>query len=218
MRFGGRVRAIIGAGRGILSDLPGARLDSDPIELFASWFSAAVRAGIYLPEAMTLATCDSKNRPRARIVLLKRFDERGFVFYTNYSSHKAGELDANAHAALVLHWSTLQRQVRIEGSVTKLSQEASAEYFQTRPRGSRIGAWASRQSSQLESREQLINRVAEHTQEFDGREIPLPPFWGGYLVNPVRIEFWQGRKSRLHERVVFTRKGQEPWQAHMLYP
>ena len=218
MRLADKVRAILGAGRGILTELPGARLDSDPFELFASWFSTAVRAGIYLPEAMTLASCDSENRPRARIVLLKRFDERGFVFFTNYASQKARELEANAHAALVLHWSVLQRQVRIEGSVTKLSQEESNKYFQTRPRGSRIGAWASRQSARLESRSQLLHRVEQHTGEFEGQEIPLPPFWGGYLLNPVRIEFWQGRKSRLHERVVFTRKNQEPWQAHMLYP
>lgn len=218
MRLSDRVRALLGAGRGLVTNLPAARLDDDPVELFASWFQTAMQARIYLPEAMTLATCDAEGRPRARIVLLKRFDERGFVFFTNYASHKAEELALNPRAALVLHWNVLERQIRIEGSVERLSSVESDEYFRTRPRGSRIGAWASRQSSQLSARQELLDRVEQTEQEFEDQVVPVPPFWGGYLLAPLRIEFWQGRRSRLHERVVFTRENQGAWQAQLLYP
>ena len=204
--------------RGILSELPAADPEDNPFILFESWFDEAVRTDIYLPEAMTLATCTENGRPRARIVLLKRFDQRGFVFFTNYTSHKARELTTNPYAALVLHWGILQRQIRIEGPVTKFPTEESAAYFRTRPRGSRIGAWASRQSASLKSRQELVDRVTRHTQEFANTDVPLPPFWGGYLLSPSCMEFWQGRKDRLHERVVFTREASGPWHAEMLYP
>ena len=218
MRLAERVQSILGASRGMMSKMPAARLTDNPIELFASWFNDASKARVCLPESMTLATCDSEGRPRARIVLLKRFDERGFVFFTNYTSPKANELEACPHAALVLHWNILQRQVRIEGSVDKLPRQTSADYFQTRPRGSRIGAWASKQSTVLESRDELLSRVQSRTKEFQNQEVPLPPFWGGYCLAPSRIEFWQGRKSRLHERVEFTRDQEGAWSARMLYP
>ena len=207
-----------GAGHKIQSELPAASVDDDPIQLFASWFETAAQAGICLPEAMTLATCDSQGRPRARIVLLKRFDERGLVFFTNYTSEKARELADNPHAALLLHWHVLERQIRIEGRVDKLPREESDAYFQSRPRGSRIGAWASRQSAPLPDRQQLLDRAQRLEKEFEGKEVPLPPFWGGYLLVPRHMEFWQGRTSRLHERVVFSRKDRGFWQAEMLYP
>ena len=203
---------------GVYEDLPAAHIDDEPISLFGEWYRTAVEAGLYLPEAMTLATCTPDGKPRARIVLLKRFDQRGFVFFTNFDSCKGIELSAKPHAALLLHWHILQRQVRIEGRVEKLSDQDSFAYFRTRPRGSRIGAWASLQSQPLDSRQELERRVAQHTMEFENKEIPLPPFWGGFLVVPECIEFWQGRMDRLHERVVFARKNEDSWTARMLYP
>ncbi len=202
----------------VYADLPGARVDDEPISLFGKWFSRASEAGLYLPEAMTLATCTPEGKPKARIVLLKRFDARGFVFFTNFASHKAAELAAQPHAALLLHWKTLQRQVRIEGPVEKLAEEDSVTYFRTRPRGSCIGAWASLQSQPLSSRHKLERRVARFEKDFMGKEVPLPPFWGGFLVVPERMEFWQGRENRLHERVAFTRTIEGTWAAELLYP
>ncbi|MDE2731162.1 MAG: pyridoxamine 5'-phosphate oxidase [Bacteroidota bacterium] len=218
MALSDKERTGTGAAPTGVRDLPAARIDDDPIDLFAAWFNAACEAPICLPEAMTLATCDAKGRPRARIVLLKRFDERGFVFFTNYTSDKARELAHNPHAALTLHWHVLECQIRIEGRVAKLPRGQSDAYFQTRPRGSRIGAWASRQSAALPERRNLLDRVRRFENEFEGKDVPLPPFWGGYLLVPRRMEFWQERGSRLHERVVFTRDEQDPWQAERLYP
>jgi pyridoxamine 5'-phosphate oxidase len=197
--------------------LPDAADDQDPIDLFGAWFEAANEGGLLMPEAMTLATCTKDGRPSARMVLLKDFDARGFVFFTNYESRKAGELIENPWAALVLHWAVLQRQVRIEGTVTKVSAEESYAYFRTRSRGSRIGAWASRQSTVLEERRQLEERVAAYEEEFDGGEVPLPPFWGGFRVAPERIEFWQGRADRLHDRLVFMQSN-DGWETTRLYP
>jgi pyridoxamine 5'-phosphate oxidase len=151
------------------------------------------------------------------MVLLKSFDPNGFVFFTNYGSRKAAELDANPHAALLFHWTLLQRQVRIEGSVSKVSQEESYEYFSSRPRGSRIGAWASSQSTYLESRATLENRVREMEARFPGEEVPLPPFWGGYRLAPKSMEFWQGRVNRLHDRLRYDREDNR-WSITRLYP
>ena len=211
------LRTVITAGKGVTAGLPEATADRDPIDLFGEWFEAAMEAGLYLPEAMTLATCTPDGRPSARMVLLKGFDARGFVFYTNYGSRKAVELIENPHAALVLHWGVLQRQVRIEGTVTKVSEEESYAYFSSRPRGSRIGAWASKQSALLEERQTLEERVKEYEKQFEGSDVPLPPFWGGFRIAPARVEFWQGRANRLHDRLVFV-QGSDGWETVRLYP
>ena len=217
MSFKSTIRTVITAGKGVTTGLPEAAADQDPIDLFGEWFDAATEAGIYLPEAMTLATATADGHPSARMVLLKGYDARGFVFFTNYTSRKASELIANPHAALVLHWPVLQRQVRIEGTVEKITPEESYAYFSTRPRGSRIGAWASKQSTVLEERQALEERVKRYEQQFDGEDVPLPPFWGGFRVAPSTIEFWQGRASRLHDRLVFTRE-EDAWTTVRLYP
>ncbi len=217
MNFFQKVRCILTMGRGIVSGLPEASAGRDPIELFAEWFDAAARAGILLPETIVVASVSPEGRPSARCMLLKGFDERGFRFFTNYQSRKAEELDANPYVAFVLHWAVLQRQVRIEGKVSRLSREESEAYFLSRPRGSRIGAWASNQSRLLDQRATMESRVREFDAKHPGNEVPLPPFWGGYLVSPVSIEFWQGRSDRLHDRLRFVRKGKE-WRAERLYP
>ncbi len=170
-----------------------------------------------MPEAMMLATSTSRGHPSARMVLLKQFDPRGFVFFTNFGSRKSKELEDNPRAALVLHWMPLERQVRIEGSARRLSAEESAVYFATRPRNSQIGAWASRQSTVLADKPALEARVRRISQRFAGQLVPVPPFWGGWRVAPARIEFWQGQANRLHDRLVFERTA-DSWQTHRLYP
>lgn len=190
---------------------------TDPIELFREWFDAAAKAGIPLPEAMTLATATPDGKPSARVILLKGYGPDGFVFFTNYGSRKAGELDENPNAAMCFHWTPLERQVRIEGSVSRISEEESATYFRTRPRGSRIGAWASRQSEPLEDRGVLEARVRDVETRFGDGDIPLPPFWGGYRLEPERLEFWQGRPSRLHDRLLYERFA-SGWGVTRLYP
>jgi pyridoxamine 5'-phosphate oxidase len=166
---------------------------------------------------MTLATVDEDGKPSARLVLLKGNDQTGFLFFTNYESRKARELEANPAATLVFHWPLLQRQVRIEGTVARVSKEESEAYFRTRPRGSQIGAWASYQSRTLPSRGTLEERVKEVEGRFRGGQIPLPPFWGGYRLYHTRVEFWQGRANRLHDRVSFSRHG-DGWTKERLYP
>ena len=211
------IRALLTLGRGVVSGLPDLTAADDPLTLFRHWFDDATRAGILLPEAMTLATATPDGRPSARMVLLKSVSTDGFGFFTNYGSRKANELDANPRAALLFHWAVLQRQVRIEGYVRRVPDKVSDAYFRTRPRGSRIGAWASRQSAPLDRRETLEQRVRKYEAEFDGRDIPLPPFWGGYHVTPQRIEFWQGRINRLHDRLDYTREN-DRWIVRRLYP
>lgn len=211
-----RLRTLFTLGQGVVRGLPDARMDEDPLALFRGWYAAAERSGIYLPEAMALGTATPDGVPAVRIVLLKGVDERGFSFFTNYESRKGLELRDNPRAALTFHWAVLERQVRIEGTVTRLSEAESLAYFRTRPRGSRIGAWASRQSAVLERREVLEERVREHEARFPG-DVPLPPFWGGYRVAPERMEFWQGRVNRLHDRLLFERAG-AGWRCSRLYP
>lgn len=217
MAFRSMIRAVMTMGRGVVQGLPDLKAAPDPIALFREWYQAAERAGIFMPEAMTLATATPDGRPSARTVLLKGFDARGFVFFTNYGSRKARELTENPRAALCFHWAVLERQVRIEGTVTRTTVEESEAYFRTRPRGSRIGAWASRQSEELDSRETLEARVRELDAKYPGENVPLPEFWGGFRVAPERIEFWQGRLNRLHDRLLYTRQA-DGWQIRRLYP
>ena len=190
---------------------------TDPFVLFDRWFREAREAGLYLPESMALATSTADGRPSVRQVLLKASDERGFVFYTNYESRKGVEIAENPRAALAVHWPILQRQVRINGLVEKTTAAESQTYFSSRPHGSRIGAWASNQSSALQDREELERKFREARERFAAGDVPLPPFWGGYRVIPETIEFWQGRANRLHDRLRFTRNGGE-WTIDRLYP
>lgn len=192
-------------------------LDPDPMQQFARWFEEVLRAGLNEPYAMTLATADAQGVPSARTVLLKGHDERGFMFFTNHESRKGSELAENPHAALVFYWNPLDRQVCVRGTVTRLSQKESESYWRTRPRGSRLGAWASRQSRILDGREALDERVRELEERFDD-DIPLPEFWGGYLVTPQTIEFWQGRTDRLHDRFRYSRVAGVGWHLDRLYP
>jgi len=210
-------RTLLTLGRGVARGLPPLTSVDDPIAFFQRWFADARATGIYLPESMTVATASADGAPAARMMLLKGVDERGFVFYTNYESRKGGELAANPRAALVFHWAVLQRQVRVEGVVERLTEVESAAYFHTRVRGSRIGAWASRQSAELASRDELDRRVREYEERFAGQDVPLPPFWGGFRLTPQVIEFWQGRVNRLHDRVRYTRQP-SGWSVIRLYP
>lgn len=192
-------------------------LASDPIEQFKVWLDEAIAAELPEPTAMTLATCNAKGAPSARTVLLKVVDERGFSFFTNYQSEKARDLAENPRAALVFHWTGLERQVTIRGMVEKLGGAESEIYFQSRPRASQVGAWASVQSSIVEDREILEWRFAEADARFEGESIPKPPNWGGYVVHPHYVEFWQGRPSRLHDRLRYHREGSE-WSIDRLSP
>jgi len=194
-----------------------AALTDDPFRQFREWFGEAERAGVVAPEAMTLATAAADGAPSARMVLLKGADEDGFFFYTGYGSRKGGELAENPRAALVFYWQPVGKQVRVEGPVESVSEAESAAYFATRPRGSQLAAWASEQSRPLGSREALERRYAELEQEYEGRDVPLPPHWGGYRLRPEAIEFWEHRENRLHDRVRYTR-AREGWQTERLAP
>ena len=194
-----------------------ADMHPDPIVQFNAWFEETLAAGLHEPNAMIVATATANGRPSARTVLLKGYDERGFVFYTNYEGRKARELDANPACALLFYWGELERQVRIEGCASRISNEESDAYFASRPRGSRLGAWASEQSRPVEDRRVLEERVRDLEAEYEGRGVPRPPFWGGYRVEPDTIEFWQGRENRLHDRLVYSRVG-DGWRIDRLQP
>ena len=200
------------------ADVPLAESDlvADPIKLFARWLEEALDAHPGWPNAMTLATADAEGRPSARIVLLKGVDERGFTFFSNYESQKAGDLSVNPRAALVFYWPVLERQVRVEGTVKKLPRRESEEYFATRPLGSRHSAWASPQSRVIAGRDVLEEGLAEAAELF-GEDVPLPPFWGGYRMEPQMFEFWKSRKNRLHDRFRYRRTA-ERWVIHRLAP
>ncbi len=190
---------------------------SDPVEQFAIWFEHAESAGEIEPNAMTLATADARGAPSARIVLLKEFDARGFVFYTNYTSRKGQQMEANPHAALAFFWPKLERQVRIEGRVRRVTQRESDAYFNERPLMSRIGAWASHQSRVIASRQELEEREARLIERFGQGPVPRPDFWGGYRLVPRRIEFWQGRPGRLHDRLEYLHQ-RGKWNIRRLAP
>jgi pyridoxamine 5'-phosphate oxidase len=194
-----------------------ASVSTDPFTEFARWFEEAVKAEVQEPNAMTLATASREGTPSARIVLLKGFDERGFVFFTDYRSQKGIELDRNPRAALVFYWSELERQIRITGTTSVINREESEAYFRTRPRGSRISAWVSHQSQVIDSRKQLEDRVPEVDKRYPGDNVPLPPYWGGFRLNPDAVEFWQGRTSRLHDRIRYLRVG-DRWRIERLSP
>jgi pyridoxamine 5'-phosphate oxidase len=189
-----------------LEGLDEKTIDRDPIRQFQIWFDDAIAAKLPLPEAMTLATATPDGKPSARMVLLKQVDHDGFVFFTNYHSAKAEQLDANPYAALVFYWSLLDRQVRVEGSVVKTSAQESREYFSTRPRESQIGAWASAQSEAISSRDVLEQRARELEAMYRDREVECPEHWGGYRLKPERIEFWKSRIGRLHDRILYQRE------------
>jgi pyridoxamine 5'-phosphate oxidase len=192
-------------------------MTENPLERFREWFREAEQAGVEAPEAMALATADAEGAPSARMVLLKGADDDGFVFYTGYVSRKAEELEQNPPAALVFYWRPLGKQVRVEGRIERVPESESAEYFATRPRGSQLAAWASQQSQPLASREELERRYAKLEREYEGREIPLPPHWGGYRLRPEAIEFWEHRENRLHDRIRYTR-AREGWRRELLAP
>ena len=201
------------------AELREADVHPDPIEQFRLWFGQALETQVEEPTAMVLATATADGVPSARVVLLKAVEPEGFVFYTDYRSQKGRELEANPHAALVFFWPELERQVRVTGTVVKVSAEASDAYYRSRPIGSRLGAWASRQSEVLPSRDELEARVAEVTARFQGEvDVPRPPYWGGFRVEPRSIEFWQGRPSRLHDRIRYTIRPDGSWAIERLSP
>jgi len=202
--------------RGRVAELHEGDLHADPMIQFERWFEDVLAADLREPYAMTLATADENGVPSARTVLLKGHDERGFTFFTNHGSRKGTELAVNPHAALVFYWNPLDRQVCVRGSVERLTQQESEAYWITRPRGSRLGAWASQQSQVLESRAALDETMRELDGRFD-EDIPLPDFWGGYVLGPETVEFWQGRTNRLHDRFRYTRV-EGGWRLERLYP
>ena len=189
----------------------------DPLVFFAKWFMEAKAAEVLEVNAMTLATVDEQHKPHARIVLLKGLDEQGFVFYTNYDSAKGHQLDACPHAAIVFFWQELERQVRIEGTVARVSEDESDAYFNSRPEGSKLGAWASPQSQMISDRSVLDTNYEAYKAQFANADIPRPKHWGGYRVIPEKIEFWQGRSSRMHDRRVFERNG-STWLSYRVAP
>ncbi len=206
------LRASYERGRLELTDLA-----DDPREQFAAWFAEAQQAGVVEPNAMTLATASAAGVPSARIVLLKGLEPAGFVFFTDYRSAKGRDLAENPRAALCFHWQLLERQVRVTGTVTRLDRSAAAEYFSSRPRGSRLGAWASTQSAPIASRQVLEDAVSRLSERHQHDDIPLPPHWGGFVVDPLTIEFWQGRPNRLHDRFLYTRM-ETGWRCDRLSP
>jgi pyridoxamine 5'-phosphate oxidase len=200
-----------------LHALDESKMDADPIKFFGQWLEEAINSAIPEPTAMVVSTIGADGYPQSRVVLLKTFSDTGFTFFTNYLSQKGRSLELHPKATLLFFWPELQRQVRITGDVRKVSQDISENYFSTRPRGSQIGAWASEQRKVVSSREYLENKFREIENEFNGKEVPLPENWGGYLVKPIRFEFWQGRESRLHDRIAYELGGND-WRISRLSP
>jgi pyridoxamine 5'-phosphate oxidase len=195
-----------------------ADLDPNPFKQFAKWFQQALGAELTEPNSMTLATAAPDGKPSARVVLLKGFDDKGFVFYTNYESRKGRELAMNPHAALVFCWLELERQVCVTGQVSRVSRKESEDYFHTRPAGSQLGAWASRQSEVISGREVLEERLRELVAAYRNEPVPLPPYWGGFRLTPEAMEFWQGRPDRLHDRLRYSLQTDQRWLIERLSP
>ena len=212
-----KLRCLFTFGQGVALPLPDISADSTPFALFTKWLEEANKSGILLPEAMSVSSCDKTGQPSSRMVLLKDFNDEGFVFYTNYGSRKSLELEENNKVALLFHWNVLQRQIRIEGTVEKVSKQESETYFHSRDRGSQVGAWASKQSKKLSNDNELKERMAKYSNKYAQGEVPHPDFWGGWRVKPTYIEFWQGRANRLHDRVCFE-KQHEHWENFKLHP
>ncbi len=201
--------------KGILDE---KEVDKDPFVQFGKWFKEALNSEIPEMNAMTMATANKQGRPSARMVLLKQFDEKGFVFFTNYGSKKAKDLSENPQAALLFFWEPLERQIRITGKAEKITAAESFEYFRTRPVDSQLGAWASQQSSEISARGLLEKAFGEMVEKFKNGQIPLPPFWGGFRIVPDEFEFWQGRESRLHDRVAYKKQADSSWNIVRLSP
>jgi len=212
-----KLRCLLTFGQGVALPLPEISTNTTPEQLFEKWFDEANNSGILLPESMSVSTCNADGQPSSRMVLLKSYDDKGFVFFTNYASRKSHELAENNKVALLFHWNVLQRQVRIEGIVEKVSVEESANYFHSRDKGSQIGAWASKQSQKLSHDDELKERMNHYQEKFSQGEVPHPEFWGGWRVKPQYIEFWQGRANRLHDRICFEKEN-EQWTQHKLHP
>jgi len=207
----------------IRHDFTKAQLNEDsvaenPIEQYANWFEQAVGAQVLDPKAFVLSTVSSDGKPSARVVYVRGLQEDGLIFYTNYTSRKGEEIAQNTQVSGTVFWSELERQIRFEGHASKVAKSESDTYFAGRPRESQIGAWASEQSHQINSRKELEDRVAQFEQQFKGKPVPRPPHWGGYLIVPTRFEFWQGRPGRLHDRIVYEKDGEGQWACHRLAP
>lgn len=198
------------------SSLTSSSVNKDPIVQFEKWFAEVIKSGFYEPNAMVLATASKTGKPSARALLLKGIDEKGFVFYSNYKSRKGNDIEQNPFGSLLFYWDKLERQVRVEGRIEKITKEESEEYFNTRPYKSRVGAWASKQSSVIESRSVIVKEFLKYMIKFK-THVPLPPVWGGYRLIPQSFEFWQGRPNRLHDRIRYTllKKG---WKIERLAP
>ena len=201
-----------------LAQLSETTINTNPVKQFDIWFNEAIEAKLYEPNAMTLSTATRDGVPSARIVLLKGYDNYGFVFYTNYLSRKGKEITKNPVGALTFFWGELERQVRIEGTIEKLSKDQSERYFQTRPKGSQLGALVSPQSQEIAGREVLENKMAQLEAEYADKDIPKPSFWGGYILKPRMVEFWQGQQSRLHDRILYKKVDNSTWKTVRLAP
>ena len=213
-----KLRCLLTFGQGVALPLPKIPNDAQPFPLFNQWFEEAKKSGVLLPEAMSVSSCGADGQPTCRMVLLKEFNDDGFVFYTNYTSRKSHNLEENNKVALLFHWNVLQRQIRIEGTVEKISLEQSAQYFHSRDRGSQVGAWASKQSAKITHEDELQKRVDYFNTKYPHGEIPHPEFWGGWQVKPTYIEFWQGRANRLHDRICFEKESSGQWTQFKLNP
>lgn len=198
-------------------ELDESHVDKNPLAQFDAWFKDAVKAEVHEPNAMVLSTVSSERKPSARVLLLRGFNEKGFVFYSNYNSRKGMEMEQNPYAAMTFYWQEIERQVRIEGKIEKQEEEKSTDYFNSRPRESKIGAWTSPQSKIIKSRSELDIKYAELTEKYKNGEVLRPPFWGGYYLKPSSIEFWQGRPSRLHDRILYTFQNND-WKIERLAP
>ncbi|MGB0936645.1 MAG: pyridoxamine 5'-phosphate oxidase [Colwellia sp.] len=223
MTFLEKIRCLFTFGQGVALPLPNIPEDASPMPLFKTWFDDAHSAGILLPESMSVSSCSKDGQPSSRMVLLKDFDEDGFVFFTNYGSRKSQDFEGNNKVALLFHWNVLQRQVRIEGTIEKVSQQASEQYFHSRDKGSQVGAWASKQSQKLSYDNELKDRMKHYQEKFNDGQVPLPEFWGGWRIKPTNIEFWQGRANRLHDRICFAIEESEEtttknWSQYKLHP